>query len=145
MVDKVRCDTRVGERLVCAEPLIRALCCAVGSGGAVTSDERVRFQGSNGVRYHHSVVRAMPGGPKGFPLPKASAEQTVTVKLDEVRAANNKGLDDFLAELKKRGADFNFASRPMALRNLKVVGFVQNDETNEVLQAVQVDLESGKE
>ncbi len=46
------------------------------------AEERVRYQGGNGVRYHHSVVRAMPGGPKGYPLPKSSAEQTVTVKLE---------------------------------------------------------------
>lgn len=109
------------------------------------AEERVRFQGGNGIRYHHSVVRAMPGGPKGFPLPKASAEQSVTVKLDEVRAANNKSLDDFAAELKKQGADFSFTNRPMDLKNLKLVAFVQNDETNEVLQAVQIDVESAKE
>ena len=106
------------------------------------AEERVRYQGGNGIRYHHSVVRAMPGGPKGFPLPKASAEQTVTVKLDEVRAANNKALDEFADSLKKGGADFSFASRPMALKNLKVVAFVQNDETSEILHAVQVDVDA---
>jgi hypothetical protein len=109
------------------------------------AEDRVRYQGANGIRYHHSVVRAMPGGPKGFPLTKASAEQAVTAKLDEIRAANTKALDEFAAELKNRGADFSFGARPMALKNLKLVAFVQNDETNEVLQAVQVDLESGKE
>src|SRR5262245_21420319 len=69
------------------------------------AEERVRYQGGNGVRYHHSLVRAMPGGSKGFPLPKSSAEQTVTVKLADVRTANNKALDDFIAEVKKQGAD----------------------------------------
>ncbi len=109
------------------------------------AEERVRFTGGNGIRYHHAVVRAMPGGVKGFPLPKASAEQTVTVNLDEVRAANNKELDTLVAALKKQDADFSFTSRPQALRNLKLVAFVQNDETNEVLQAVQVDVEGAKE
>ncbi|HEX3146706.1 MAG TPA: hypothetical protein VHR66_01305 [Gemmataceae bacterium] len=109
------------------------------------AEERVRFQGGNGIRYHHSVVRAMPGGPKGFPLTKAAAEQSVTVKLDEVRTTNIKFLDDFAADLKKQGADFSFSNRPMALKNLRVVAFVQNDETNEVLQAVQVDVDAGKE
>jgi hypothetical protein len=109
------------------------------------AEERVRYMGGNGIRYHHSVVRAMPGGPKGFPLTKSSAEQTVTVKLDQVRAENHKALDDFAAELQRRGAEFSFGERPMAMRNLKVVAFVQNDETSEVLQAVQVDLDAGKE
>jgi hypothetical protein len=110
------------------------------------AEERVRYTGGNGIRYHHAVVRAMPGGPKGFPLPKASAEQTVTVKLDQVRAENIKSLDDFVAEIQRRGAgEFSFSQKPMALKNLKVVAFVQNDETNEVLQAAQVDLEAAKE
>jgi hypothetical protein len=30
--------------------------------------------------------------------------------------------------------------RPLALKNLAVVAFVQNDDTTEVLQAVQVDV-----
>jgi hypothetical protein len=109
------------------------------------AEERVRYTGGNGIRYHHSVVRAMPGGPKGFPQTKTTAEQTVSVKLDQVRAENHKALDDFAVELQRRGAEFSFGSRPMALKNLKVVAFVQNDETNEVLQAVQVDLDTGKE
>jgi hypothetical protein len=109
------------------------------------AEERVRYQGGNGVRYHHSVVRAMPGGPKGFPMTKASAEQTVTVKLEDVRAANNKALDELVADMKKQGADFTFGPRPMEFKNLRVVAFVQNDETNEVLQAVQIEVEAGKE
>jgi hypothetical protein len=108
------------------------------------AEERVRYQGGNGVRYHHFVVRAMPGGPKGIPLPKATAEQSVTVKLDEIRAANNAALDAFVADVRKQGADFSFGARPMNLKNLKVVAFVQNDETNEVLQAIQLDVD-GKE
>lgn len=109
------------------------------------AEERIRFQGGNGVRYHHAVVRAMPGGPKGFPLAKATAEQTVTVKLDDVRVANDKGLDEFVAVIKKQAPEFNFSVRPMDLKNLKLVAFVQNDETSEVLQAVQVDVEEKKE
>lgn len=109
------------------------------------AEERIRYQGGNGVRYHHSVVRAMPGGPAGFPLTKASAEQTVTVKLSEVKAANTKALDEMVAEIQKQGGEFSFPARPMDLKNLKVVAFVQNDETKEVLQAFQVDVESAKE
>lgn len=109
------------------------------------AEERIRYQGGNGIRYHHAVVRAMPGGPKGFPLTKASAEQTVTVKLDDVRTENNKALDQFAEGLRARGADFTFVTRPMALKDLKVIAFVQNDETKEVLQAVQVELAEGKE
>ncbi|MFO0824052.1 MAG: hypothetical protein U0792_13225 [Gemmataceae bacterium] len=30
------------------------------------AEERIRFAGGNGIRYHHMVVRSMPGGVKGF-------------------------------------------------------------------------------
>ena len=61
----------------------------------VLAEERVRFTGGNGIRYHHMVVRAMPGGAKGVPLPKKTHEQTVTIDPDAVRAALTKYLDDF--------------------------------------------------
>ena len=41
--------------------------------------------------------------------------------------------------LKEEG-DFPHADRPLAFANLKLITFVQNDATGEVLQAVQVDL-----
>ena len=99
-------------------------------------EERVRFQGGNGLAYHHSVVRSMPGGVKGFALAKKDLEQTATADLEKVRAEINKHLDD----ISKR-ADHTFSVRPMALRNLRVVAFVQNDDTGEVVQATQVDVE----
>ena len=59
------------------------------------AEERIRFAGGNGIRYHHMVVRAMPGGIKGFALPKKTAEQTVTFDPEQVRADLAKYLDDF--------------------------------------------------
>jgi len=111
----------------------------------VVAEERVRYAGGNGVRYHHAVVRAIPGGVKGFPLTAKTAEKTVTVNVADLRAAQNKYLDEFTAEMEKAGNDIAFPDRPLALKNLKIVAFVQNDETNEVLQAAQIDLEPAKE
>jgi hypothetical protein len=98
-------------------------------------EDRVRYTGGNGLRYHHSVVRAMPGGAKGLALTKATAEQTATVKLDELR----KSLDKYLADYEKEN-DETFAAKPLGLKNLRVVAFVQNDETGEVLQAAQAEI-----
>ena len=42
------------------------------------AEERIRYTGGNGIRYHHMVVRSMPGGAKGVALPKKTPEQTVT-------------------------------------------------------------------
>jgi hypothetical protein len=102
----------------------------------VLAEDRVRYVGGNGLRYHHMVVRAMPGGSKGVALTKKTHEQTVTIDPDAVRSELTKYLDDFA----KNESPFPRADRPLALRNLKLVALVQNDATKEILHAVQVDL-----
>jgi hypothetical protein len=77
----------------------------------------------------------MPGGAKGVALTKKTAEQTVTIDPDALRAALAKSLDEF-----EKKAPFPRADRPLALRNLKLVALVQNDATKEILQAVQIEL-----
>lgn len=101
-------------------------------------EERVRYAGGNGARFHHRVVRDMPGGVKGFPLTKADHEQAVTVNPDEIR----QGLTKYLNEFAKNEAEFPRPDRPLALKNLKLVAFVQNDETGEVLNTTQIDLDA---
>ena len=66
-------------------------------------------------------------------LPKKNIDHSVSVDLNELRAGLNKYLDDFA----KNEGPFPDAQRPMRLRNLRLVAFVQNDESNEVLQAVE--------
>ena len=105
---------------------------------AVT-EETVRYAGDSGARYHHHVVRAMPGGVDGFPLPKKEGEHSVLVNVDDLRKALAKELDDFAA---KQQAEFPRPDRPLALKNLKVVAFVQDDATNDILAAAQIDLEA---
>jgi hypothetical protein len=100
-------------------------------------EERVRFAGGNGIRFHHQVVRAMPGGAKGFPLKMKSHEQTVTIEpVEDLRARLVKYLDEY----EKSEESFPRSDRPLTLADLKLVVFVQNDATGEVLQAVQVEL-----
>jgi thiol-disulfide isomerase/thioredoxin len=101
-------------------------------------EEQVRYAGGNGARFHHRVVRSMPGGIKGFPMTKKDGEQSVTVNADDIR----KGLTKYLADFAKNEGEFPRSDRPLALKNLKLIAFVQNDETGEVLNAAQVDLEA---
>ena len=101
------------------------------------AEERIRYVGGNGIRYHHMVVRSMPGGIRGFPLAKKSMEQSVSFDPAEVRTNLTKYLDDFV----KNQAEFPRPDRPLDLKNLKLIAFVQNDATREVLHAVQVDVE----
>ena len=101
------------------------------------AEERVRYTGGNGIRYHHMVVRAMPGGVKGVALTKKSAEETVTFDPEALRGELTKYLDDFA----KNEGQFPRSDRPLAMKNLKLIAFVQNDATREVLHAVQVDVD----
>jgi hypothetical protein len=100
------------------------------------AEERVRYAGGNGLRYHHMVVRSLPGGAKGFALTKKSSEQTVTFDPEEVR----KELTRYLATFEKTQGEFPRPEKPLALSDLKLIAFIQNDATREVLTAVQVDV-----
>jgi hypothetical protein len=98
-------------------------------------EDHVRYQGGNAVRYHHSVVRALPGGARGVAVTKKGTELAATVKIDQLRDKLNDYLDEY-----GKDQDFPRPDRPMNLRKLRVVAFVQDDDTNEVLQAVQVEV-----
>jgi thiol-disulfide isomerase/thioredoxin len=100
------------------------------------AEERIRYTGGNGIRYHHMVVRSMPGGAKGVALAQKSAEHSVSFDPDAVRAELAKYLDKFAAE----ESPFPRPDRPLALRNLKLIAFVQNDASREILHAVQVEV-----
>jgi hypothetical protein len=94
----------------------------------------VRYRGGNGLPYHHHVVRDMPGGADGLALTKETGKQDVTVDVNELRDK----LDAYLDDYAKNEAPFSGSTRPLRLHDLRVVAFVQNDETKEVLQAVEV-------
>lgn len=96
-------------------------------------EDWVRYRARNGLSYHSRVVRAFPGGAAGVPLDKRDADHTVSVNLDELRKNLAKYLDDFV----RKNDAFPDAQRPLGLRRLHVVAFVQNDQNQEVLQAVE--------
>lgn len=97
-------------------------------------EDWVRYKGGNGLQYHHRIVRAMPGGAKGFAVKDKNVEQQTSLDLDKLRADLNKFLNEEYPE----------GPRPMRLHNLSVVAFVQDDATVEVLQAVQAPVREGK-
>ena len=105
------------------------------------TEERVRYTGGNGLRYHHHVVRALPGGAKGFPMPKAMGTAEAKVDLTKLRSDLSAYLDDYAKELAKEDESFPRPDRPMDLKHLYAVAFLQNDKTQEVLQVVQITLE----
>jgi hypothetical protein len=98
-------------------------------------EEVVRYPGRNQQRLHHHVVRAFPGGVEGFALLEAIAKKKVSFSLTELK----KSLGDYLDKSAKR-QPFLDDERPLNLKNLKVVAFIQDDKSKEVYQAIQVDV-----
>ena len=94
----------------------------------------VRYPGGNGLAYHSRVVRAMPGGADGFALKGKSGKHSATVDLGEVRQE----LKKYLEGMEKRRGPFPTATLPLNLRDLHVIAFVQDDESKQVMQAVEV-------
>jgi hypothetical protein len=99
-------------------------------------EERVAYTGRNKLAEHHHVVRAFAGGANGEKLAADKPfTKSLTVDLDDVK----KGLLDYLDKAGKT-MPFPNKDRPLDLKNLRVVAFLQNDATREVLQAVQVEV-----
>lgn len=100
------------------------------------TEKLVRFDGGNGARMNRRVVRDFPGGVEGQPLVDGKAYVRLELELGEVRRDINEYLgsqSQFIALSSLRPA------APLALENVAVVAFVQDDATKRVLHAVQVD------
>jgi len=100
----------------------------------VVAERTIRYQGSNGVRIHHNVVRDLPTG-AGIALTEANSKHSVRVDLNQVRSE----IEDYLEQFEARGRRFPYPDRPLDLASLRVIAVVQNEETGEVLQAVQIE------
>jgi hypothetical protein len=98
-------------------------------------EEEVAYKGTNGLGVHQHVVRAMPGGVDGTPLKEKTGKKTVTVDLEKLR----KDLKNYLTKYAEK-RPFPSKDQPLDLKKLRVIAFVQNDESLEVLQAVQTDV-----
>jgi hypothetical protein len=102
----------------------------------VLVEETVRYLGGNGIRFHHQVVRAMPGGAVGKAITEKNSRSEEMVDLQELRKTLSAYLDDFVMN---KGL-FPQPWRPMHLVNLRVIALVQDDATHEILQATQVEV-----
>jgi hypothetical protein len=102
----------------------------------VLVEETVRLVGVNKLRLHHQVVRAMPGGAEGMAMMKPMQSAKKDVDLSDLRKRHISYLDNY--ELTTR--PFPQISRPFDMQNLRVIAFVQDDSTYEILQATQVDV-----
>jgi hypothetical protein len=102
----------------------------------VVVEDVARYAGRNGQRLHHHVVRAFPGGVEGKALKEKAAKVSASFSLADLK----KSLNEYLEK-----HNFSEEDRPMKLDNLKVVAFVQDDDSKAILQAVQVEVPGAKE
>lgn len=103
-------------------------------------ETRVHFVGDSGIRYHYHVVCALPAGEKGVAIREKVMRHNTSVDLEALRKDQAK----YLAEISKKSKmQFPNVDQLLELKDLRVVAFVQNDKTKEVLQAAQVEV--GKE
>jgi hypothetical protein len=100
----------------------------------VLVEETIRFVGSNHLRFHHQVVRAMPGGAEGV----AVTNPTMSVKNSVDLKGLRKTLINYLDNYQENVRPFPQFGRPLDFHGLRLIAFVQDDSTKEILQATQV-------
>ena len=99
-------------------------------------EENIPYVGSNGLRFHHHVVRSLFGAPNGVPVKDLTGgKHTAKLSLDALRAQHTKYLDAFAKD-----SPFPNKKRPLEMKQLKAVALVQNDDTGEILTAIQFDV-----
>jgi hypothetical protein len=106
------------------------------------------YRGGSGTLTHYHVVRWMAGGSEGTAVTKGALKKTFTVDEKELRKELSQYQDKvnearpFPAKGYHKVAFMSFPiqDRPLDLKNFKVIAFVQNDMTKEVLQAAQADV-----
>jgi hypothetical protein len=109
-------------------------------------EETVHYTGENGVRFHPMVVRSLASTEKdqlGFAVtPGQTTKWTHSFDLAKVVADAKAHLDSMEGGASERFGKFQFIERKSAIdaANLRVVAFVQDEKTKEILQAAVVDL-----
>uniref|UniRef100_A0A7C2JZA3 Thioredoxin domain-containing protein n=1 Tax=Schlesneria paludicola TaxID=360056 RepID=A0A7C2JZA3_9PLAN len=97
------------------------------------TENRVKLLAPNGIREHEHVVREMLGGAKGTGVKGGKLAYSVQMPLAELK----QHLVDYLHQFEV-GRDVKFAVKPLDLKPLSLVAWVQNDQSHEVLQTVVV-------
>ncbi len=103
----------------------------------VLTEPEIAYTGANKVPFHHDVVRAFVGddGVKGTALKDKAGKQVVTIDLDDVKKKVQEATNNVV-----NGVGISGKAPPVELKDLRLVAFIQNDDTGEILQAAQVDL-----
>ena len=109
----------------------------------VLIEESVRYPGGNKLRFHHNVVRALPGGVEGKALEGGKGAVEATIRLSDLRRSQGAYLDQYPKSPRSRGA-FPNPLPPIDLDDLAVVALVQDDADHSIWHAVQVPVKEVK-
>ena len=103
----------------------------------VLTEDSIKYVGGNALRFHHHVVRHFAGGTAGTEIKDAKTTKNLSIDLNAVQAELKKYQDTYAKNEK-----ITYANDAPVLdkTGLKVVVFVQNDATGEVLNAIQLDV-----
>jgi hypothetical protein len=95
----------------------------------IIAEDEVHFLARNGVRSHEMIVRRMIGGPGGVEVKDGKLLVKESIPLAELKSS----LADYLKKFEE-SEGIDFPAKPLDLKRLHVVAFVQNDESHEILQ-----------
>jgi hypothetical protein len=110
---------------------------------SVIAESEIDYSASNGIKEHEMVVREMPGGAAGIAAVQGQFAFQQEIPLVELRDRLNTGLTTAEQQLSlEYGQKVWFRTRPLDLRRLTIVAFLQDDTTREVLQTAVVPIEN---
>lgn len=99
----------------------------------VLAEDKIAYNASNGIRMHEMVVRTMPGGADGIDPENGQLSYSGQIDIAQLRSQ----LSAYLTKTETQMA-IAFDDKPLDLAALHLVGFLQHDETEEVLQAAAI-------
>ena len=97
------------------------------------AEDQIEYAAGNKIRFHEMVVRSMPGGADGIKPENGKLSYSETIKLADFKQR----LVDYLADREEQVATV-FPAKPLELKKLHLVAFIQDEDTREILQAAAV-------
>lgn len=104
----------------------------------VIAEDEVHFLARNGVRSHEMIARRMVGGPGGVEPKDGKLSIKDSIPLAELKSS----LNDYLKKYEE-SEGIDFPAKPLDLKRLHVIAFVQNDESHEILQTSAIGVTAG--
>ena len=113
----------------------------------VLAEDEVRYMGSNGLRFHPMVVRAMVGERgEGWAIKTGQASSfEQTFELQKLSAATKEYLEDYELNGRTFNPTFDEKKHEIAWNGLSLVAFVQDRKTKQILQTVYLKLPAAVE